>query len=180
MTHLKYFGLGLFLGILVVGTVTAVKAYLTKEKVLGESSVSTATLDLSTTSQSALLSFEGITPGFSSGEKLVTLKNTGTADLKYRVSIEPTNVSDNNDLYKTLEYSLYEYDDNAQKTKTLGGEGALLKDLQDIEITQTLDSGQEKKLGIEISLPQEVSNEIQGLTTNFRIIFNAIQEDGAF
>jgi len=180
VSQIKYFGLGLFLGIIIVGTVTAVKAYLTKEKVLGESAVSTATLDISTTPQSALISFEGVTPGFSSGEKIVTLKNTGTADLKYRVPVEPTNVSDNNDLYKALEYVLYEYDGNSQKTKSLGGEGFLLKDLQDVEIAQTLDSGQEKNLGIEISLPQDAGNGIQGLTTNFKIIFNAIQKDGVF
>jgi len=180
MTQLKYFGLGLFLGILVVGTVTAVKAYLTKEKVLGESVISAATLDIATTPQSALFYFEGVTPGFGSGEKKITLKNTGTTNLKYTISIEPANTSDNNVLYGALEYTFYEYNENSQLTKTVGGNGALLKDLQNVEIAQTLNSGQEKQLGVEISLPQTANNEIQGLTTNFRIIFNAIQEDGAF
>jgi len=180
MNQLKYFGLGLILGILIVGTVTAVKAYLTKEKILGESVISTATLDLATTPQSALFNFEGIIPGFGSGEQKVILKNTGTTGLKYTISVEPTNSSDDNLLYKVLEYRAYEYDENAQLTRTFGGEGMLLKDLQNMEIAQTLDPDEEKAIGIELNLPQNTENDIQGLTTNFRVIFNAIQKDGAF
>jgi len=180
LKQFKYFALGLLLGVLIVGTVSAVKAYLTKQKVLGGSTISTATLDLATTPQSALINFQGVLPGFDSGEQKVTLKNTGTANLKYRVSIEPLGTLDNNTLYENLGYTLYEYDENSQVTKTHGGGGFLLKNLQNLDISETLNSGQEKELGLKVSLPQDANNGIQGLTTNFKIIFNAIQEDGVF
>ena len=72
------------------------------------------------------------------------------------------------------------YDENNNLTKTVGGVGTLLKDMQNMEISQTLDPGQEKKLGFEIELPKDADNKIQGLTTNFKVIFNAIQKDGSF
>lgn len=180
MRQFKNFIFGLLLGSLIVGATTAVKAYLTKQKILGESSISTATLDLATVPQSALINFDGVLPGFNSGERIITLENTGSANLKYTVSVEPNTAEDDNELYQELEYSLYEYDENQQLVKEYGGEGSKLEDLKNVEMSQILNVGQEKELGIEVRLSQDVDNEIQGLTTNFKLIFNAIQEDGVF
>ena len=53
MAKIKYFLLGLLIGVILVGSASVVKAYLLKQKVLGESTVTVATLDLSTTPQTA-------------------------------------------------------------------------------------------------------------------------------
>ncbi len=180
MAKIKYFLLGLLIGVILVGSASVVKAYLLKQKVLGESTVTVATLDLSTTPQTALFNLTKLAPGTTSGEQIIRLKNTGSTGIKYRVSVFPTNAENDNKLFQSLEYTLKSYTLGENLSKTYGGTGSLLKDLQNLEINQRLAEGEEKILKMEISLPASAGNDIEGTTTNFNIVFDATQSEGEF
>ena len=92
----------------------------------------------------------------------------------------PTNAENDNKLFQSLEYTLKSYTLGENLSKTYGGTGSLLKDLQNLEINQRLAEGEEKILKMEISLPASAGNDIEGTTTNFNIVFDATQSEGEF
>jgi len=178
MKNVKYFALGLFIGGVIVGGVGAVKAYITKQRVLGQGTITSATVDLSLSPQSPLFNFESVTPGFNSGEQNILVKNTGTANLKYRMTAQPVNASDDNDLYGSLGYKLRVYDGSKNLKEVLSGSS--LKDLSNLEVSEYVDAGEERTLGLELNLPSSLGSSIEGQTTNFKFLFEAVQSDGVF
>ncbi len=162
-----------------VGLVGRVRAYMTKSQVLGESEIVAATIDLSTSPSSALFSYQDIAPGFTSGEKFVIVENSGTVDLKYRLTAQYQDVADNNDLYQSLEVTVKVYD-GAGAFKETAYDDEALKDLLDLEIGEVVLAGETRKLGLILSLPFGVGNEVEGQTTHFEFVFDSIQSDGSW
>jgi len=108
----------------------------------------------------------------------VAVKNTGTTDLKYKVTSEPASSSDDNDLYANLGYKLNVYNGSDELKETFTG--ASLNDLTNFEISEHVNSGEERQLGLELNLPSSLGSDIEGQTTNFRFVFEAVQSNGVF
>lgn len=128
-----------------------------------------------------MFNYEDIAPGFNSEEQTVTLKNTGSIDLKYRVSVEPITSGDENDLFKTLNISINVYDaDNNLKSAYFINESKTLDELKNFEIDEFVPAGKERNIGFTVVLPTDIGNEMQDITTSFKFVFDTVQSDGSF
>jgi len=175
------FVLGAVIGAVVVGGYTTAKAYMTSTKTLGESTVRSASLDLTVTPATKLFDFTNLAPGGTTGEKTVTIENTGGVGLKYRVSATAKDTTNDNDLFKALKVKIREYDkDGNFLVAHYATSTKYLSDLSNFTLDEEIPAGEERNLGIELTIATTLGNEIAGKETQFNLVFDAVQQDGTF
>ncbi|MBU4381083.1 hypothetical protein L6255_02030 [Candidatus Parcubacteria bacterium] len=174
------FVLGAVIGAVIVGGYTTARAYMTGQKTLGESTVRSTNLDLTVTPETKLFDFSGLAPGGTTGEKTVTIKNTGGIGIKYRISAQASSEENDNDLYKVLKVKISEYDKDNTWIVTHYTSSKYLSTLNEFTLDEKIPPGEERNLGIEVYLATTPGNEIAGKETQFDLIFDAAQEDGSF
>lgn len=174
------FVLGAVIGAVIVGGYTTARAYMTSQKTLGESTVRSASLDLTVTPETKLFDFSNLAPGGTTGEKTVTIKNTGGVGLKYRISATAKDATNDNELYKALKVKVSEYDKDNGWITTHYTSSKYLSTLNEFTLDEEIPAGESRNLGIELYLATTVGNEIAGQTTQFNLVFDAVQQGGSF
>lgn len=149
-------------------------AWFTDEAVVADNVFETGTLDIGVNyfaipEQPWFIGFENMKPG-DSETRILTVKNSGSLNLKYRITAEKG--SGSSALYNQLNLKVTDIQ-GARKPLYEGPLNGLTTD----RILQQLEAGKTQNLWFTVTLPETAGNDCQGKSTTVKFVFEATQLD---
>ncbi len=165
----------LLTGILAIALICAcagvgTMAYFTSRVESGDNVFTTGTLVIdSPGALTAEMDVDNIYPGWFE-DKDITVKNSGTIPLKYRISVQPLTGNIFYDGKKPLQIGIVKPTDPPTKLPKLGR----IDWMKPVEIG-TIPAGGSSTFNITFYLPKEANNDYQGKSATFTFVFDATQ-----